>query len=103
MQVLYRLLRSCHPSLQGVVGRAAGRIGRGLARHHWPDDALRDYTTALEVLLVSPKERNISALVPYRMVALADLNGRAAIHPTAIRHAYDRRSIVAHQGYEGAA
>ncbi len=101
MQNVFASLPHCHPSVRDAVGRAFEWIGRGLCRH-WPGDALRDYATALEVLLVTSDKEQKSVLVPYRMLALAELHGNAMIHPTAVRHAYDRRSIVVHQGLAGA-
>lgn len=94
-------LTKAHPSVSPVIENACEWIGRGLCRH-WPGDALRDYTTAIEVLVILTKTERKSVLVPYRMLALADLHGESMIHPLAIRHAYDRRSTVVHQGQLGA-
>lgn len=97
MQELFVLLPTCHPTVAQAIERAIEWIGRGLCRH-WPGDAIRDYTTAVEVLLVAREKDRKSVCVPYRMLALAELHGRPTIHPTAIYHAYDRRSIVVHEG-----
>jgi len=96
MQEVFDLLPKCHRSVSAAVERAIEWIGRGLCRR-WPGDAIRDYTTALEVLLMAGEAQK-SVLVPYRMLLLADLHGRSMIHPTAIRHAFDRRHIVVHEG-----
>jgi hypothetical protein len=97
LQEIHAALGSAHASLRGPVERAWEWIGRGLCRH-WPGDALRDYTTAIEVLLITSEKEKKSVLVPFRMLALADLHGDRMIHPAAIRHAYDSRSVVVHEG-----
>lgn len=97
MRATFVGFETCHPSVRAAVERALEWIGRGMCRH-WPGDALRDYTTASEVLLVVPGEKWKSVLVPYRMLALADLHGEPMPHPAVARHAYERRSIVVHEG-----
>lgn len=101
MQAVWTGLGRCHTTVRDAVERAHEWIGRGLCRH-WPGDALRDFTTAAEVLLVTSEDEKKSVLLPYRMLGLAELHGKAMIHPTVIRHAYDRRSLVIHQGLGGA-
>ncbi len=96
-QDLWRLLASAHPTVRERVSRAYEWLGMGLCRT-WPGDALRDFATGLEVLLVTSETEQASVLVPYRMLALADLRGSSAIHPAKIRYAFYLRGSVVHQG-----
>jgi hypothetical protein len=101
MRATFEGFAICDPSVQSAVERAFEWIGRGLCRH-WSGDALRDYTTASEVLLLIAGEKRKSVLVPYRMLTLADLHGEPMPHPAVVRHAYHRRSIVVHDGFDEA-
>jgi len=94
---MHATLADCHASVQEAVKRALEWIGRGLCRR-WPGDALRDYSTALDILLTIPNEVNRRVLLPYRMLALATLNEQSMIHPAAVCQAYERRSVVVHEG-----